>query len=423
MTRPLALALLLALAPAARGAPLQPAPDADGPLTLERAVATALANQPALRGAQAQTRAARARAAQANAALLPQARATGDVTRGDTATTPTSTVYALGVSASQTLFDVSAWYGAAQGRSAAAAQAEGERATRLEVVLAARTAWYQAASAGDLVAVARETLANREAHLKQIQAFVQVGTRPEIDLAQARADRASAVVDLIVAENSFATAHAQLNQAMGIAASTDYALAPAAHVALPGEEGSIDELLREALAARPDVAARALQREAQVSALRAAQGDYVPTLDAGARVAEAGPQPDETRRSWSAGLTLTWSFLEGGRTMARTREAQAQLDALDADDEAFRQAIRLELEQARLAVRSAKGALDATGEAVLSARERLRLAEARYQAGLGSGLELNDAQVAVTTAAAQEVRARFALDSARAQLAKALGRG
>jgi outer membrane protein len=426
MTRALVLALLVAAARAAQAQAAPPAraaaPDADGPLSLERAVATALANQPALRGAQAQTRAAQARARQGNAALLPQARATGDVTRADTPAAPAGTIWSLGLSASQTLFDVNAWYTAAQGRSAAAAQAESERATRLEVVLAARTAWYLAASAGDLVAVAKETLANREAHLRQIQAFVEVGTRPEIDLAQARADRASAVVDLIVAENTFATAHAELNRAMGVAASTDYALAPAEHVPLPGEEGTIDELLREALAARPDVLARARQREAQVAALRAAQGGYVPTLDAGGRVVEAGPAVDQTQRSWSAGLTLTWSFLEGGRTLARASEAQAQIDAIDADDEAFRQAIRLELEQARLGVRSAKAALEATAEAGVSARERLRLAEARYQAGLGSGLELNDAQVAVTTAAAQEVKARFGLDSARAQLAKALGR-
>jgi outer membrane protein len=419
MTRHLLLALLLAGAPPARAA----APDADGPLTLERAVATALANQPALRGAQAQTRAAQARASQADANLLPQLRAFGDVTRGDSTASTTATAWGYGLTASQPLFDAGSWYQARAGRQAAASQAELERSTRLDVVLGARTAWYLAASAGDLVQVAKETLGNREAHLKQIEAFVRVGTRPEIDLAQARADRASARVDLIVAENTFATAHAELNRAMGIAASTDYALAPAEHVALPGEEGSIDELLAEALGSRPDVAARARRREAQASTLRQAQGGWLPTLTAVAGASERGPAADQTAGSWTLGLNLGWSLLEGGRTLGRANEARAQIDAIDADDEGFRQAIRLELEQARLGVRSAKGALEATAESLASARERLRLAEARYRAGLGSGLELNDAQVAVTTAAAQEVRARFALDSARAQLARALGRG
>ncbi|MCM2334245.1 MAG: TolC family protein, partial [Anaeromyxobacteraceae bacterium] len=282
---------------------------------------------------------------------------------------------------------------------------------------------YQAAAARDLVEVASETLANREAHLAQVRAFVEVGTRPEIDLAQARADRASAVVQRIAAENDLATAHAQLNQAMGVAASTDYALGASTPAALPGEEGTIEDLLAEALAARPDVAARARAREAELARLRAARATWLPTLDAGARVTEAGPAADQTQRSWSAGLTLTWPLLEGGRGAARASEAQANLDALDADDEAFRQEVRLELERARLAVRSARASLEASGEVVVNARERLRLAEGRYQAGLGSGLELNDAQVAVTNAAAQEVKARFTLAAARAQLAQALGRG
>jgi outer membrane protein len=420
MSRALALTLLLAAAPAALAA----APGADGPLTLAQAEALALQNQPQLQAARAQTRAARARAAQGNAALLPGATLSGGLSRGDgPAPQVPATTWSLGLSASQTLFDAGAWYAASSGRAAAAAQAESERATRLGVLLAVRTGWYQAAAARDLVEVAKETLANREAHLAQVKAFVEVGTRPEIDLAQARADRASGVVQLIGAENDFATAHAQLNQAMGVAASTDYALGAAAPAPLAGEEGTIEALLAEALASRPDAAARVQQREAQQASLRSAQATWLPTVDAGARVSEAGPAVDLTQRTWSAGLTLTWPLLEGGRGAARVSEAQANLDALDADDEAFRQDVRLELEQARLAVRSARASLEASGEVVVNARERLRLAEARYQAGLGSGLELNDAQVAVTNAAAQEVKARFTLASARAQLAKALGRG
>ena len=57
----------------------------------------------------------------------------------------------------------------------------------------------------------------------------------------------------------------------------------------------------------------------------------------------------------------------------------------------------------------------------MNARDQLRLAEARYAQGLGSVIELGDAQVAVTAAAAQDVQARFNLSAARAQLMSALG--
>jgi outer membrane protein len=93
----------------------------------------------------------------------------------------------------------------------------------------------------------------------------------------------------------------------------------------------------------------------------------------------------------------------------------AQLDQL-------RQQIRLEVDAARLAVRSAKTTVGAAQEALTNARERLRLAEGRYQHGVGSVIELGDAQVALTSAAAQAVQADDRLATARAQLAHALAR-
>ena len=89
---------------------------------------------------------------------------------------------------------------------------------------------------------------------------------------------------------------------------------------------------------------------------------------------------------------------------------------------AERQQIRLEAEQARLAVRAAKSALAAADEALTNAKERLRLAEGRYQTGVGNIIELGDAQVALTTAAAQRVQAEFDLATARAQLLHVVGR-
>jgi outer membrane protein TolC len=59
------------------------------------------------------------------------------------------------------------------------------------------------------------------------------------------------------------------------------------------------------------------------------------------------------------------------------------------------------------------------GEALENARSRLRLAERRYQTGVGDVIELGDAQLAFTNAAAQEVGARFNVSIARAQRVKA----
>jgi outer membrane protein len=93
----------------------------------------------------------------------------------------------------------------------------------------------------------------------------------------------------------------------------------------------------------------------------------------------------------------------------------AQLDAL-------RLQVQVDVQQAQLGVRGAKAGGIAAQEAIVNAREQLRLAEGRYSGGLGNAIELGDAQVAFTNAAAQAVQARYNLATARAQLLTALGK-
>jgi outer membrane protein len=122
------------------------------------------------------------------------------------------------------------------------------------------------------------------------------------------------------------------------------------------------------------------------------------------------------------GVSLRWVLFAGGITSAQVDEAQAEIVRLGAERDAVYQRIRFEVEEARLAVRAAKAAHEAADEAVHNARERLRLAEGRYQTGVGSALELSDAQVDLSSALAQRVGAENSLGSARARLLAALGR-
>ena len=419
-----AAALLALAAPALAQAP----PPAPGQvLTLDEAVRLARQNQPQLRQARAGAEAAAARADQARSPLLPQVTGIASYARssqngpGGLSGTSSDSVFLSGT-VSQLLWDFGQTpnrYRAA--RAGAEAQRETEQATGLQVVLGVRTAFFTARAAKDLVAVARDNLSNQEAHLRQIQGFVEVGTRPEIDLAQARTDRANAQVQLINGENGYEVAKAQLNLAMGVEGPTGYDVADETLPPVEGEDGTTDALLAEALRARPDVASLASQLRAQQATLWSVQGGYLPSLGVSTGLTGSGA-PGTSYSNWNASLTLSWNVFSGGLTRAQEQEARANLVGLDAQGTLLRQQVRLEVEQARLAVRAAGAALAAAEEALVNARERLRLAEGRYQTGAGSVIEQGDAQVAVTSAAAQRVQAQYTLSSARAQLLNALGR-
>ena len=124
----------------------------------------------------------------------------------------------------------------------------------------------------------------------------------------------------------------------------------------------------------------------------------------------------------SAGALFSWQIFEGGATRAAVHLAHANVDAASAQATLLRQQLLLEVEQARIGVVGAKHALSTAELVVGSSRERLTLAEGRYQTGVGSLLELADAQLALTQAQGDRVQAEFSLASARAALLHALGR-
>jgi outer membrane protein len=104
------------------------------------------------------------------------------------------------------------------------------------------------------------------------------------------------------------------------------------------------------------------------------------------------------------------------------REAEALLTSAEMDLEIERLQIRVDVTQAALNIRAAKATFVAATDAETNAKERLRLAEGRYTAGLGNAIELSDAQLAQTTALSQLAQAKFRLASARADLLAAMGR-
>jgi outer membrane protein len=450
-------------------------------ISLEEAIATALAHQPTLRQQTAQTAVMRARAGEAlsgasvalpGAGLLPEVLLNGTYQRGTgnfasspgflpagiggftSATTPSAPTpfkmynfYNFSVQVQQLLWD----FGQVENHwqstvSAADAQAQTELATRLTVILNVRTAYFAARAEKDLVQVAGETVENQKKHLRQTEGFVQVGTQPEIALAQNRTDLANARVQLITAENNYETGKAQLNTAMGIEGPTDYDVKDETLQEVPGEDKAIDLLLEEALSIRPEFKAIKEQIHSQELQLSSVKAQYLPSLglflnltDRGTGGWGGGPglpagvpvqylsgpeQYVNGQLNWNANaqITLSWPLLIGWFVPEEVHEQQALIENLQAQLDALRQQIRLAVDQTRLAVRAARENLTATDEALINARQQLRLAEGRYETGVGNIIELGDAQVAETNAAAQRVQADFNLASARAQFLQALGR-
>jgi outer membrane protein len=431
------LALMTALAGPARAADASPAEDAAATapvLTLAEAVRAARLHHPSLELSRGSAAAALGAAGQARAALLPQLAGNASYTRivsgggapsvvqGGTSFA-TQELWRFGVAASQLVYDfggtINRWRAA---NTAADAAGETVHVTEAQIAYNVRVAFFTARAAKDMVGVARETLANQEKHLQQVQGFVEVGTHPAIDLSQARADRANAQLQLINAENSYAVARAMLNQAMGIERSVDYDLADDALPPIPGEDAPVETLVDDARHDRPEMANLRLNLASQELGLRSARDQHWPSLALSGSANENGPQLDALTWNFTGMLLLSVPLFQGGAVQAQVRQAQGQVREAQAQLETERQQVRLDVEQARLGIRAARASIVAADDALVNTRDRLRLAEGRYATGVGNIIELADAQLALTSAAAQKVQAEYQLSTARAQLLKALGR-
>jgi outer membrane protein len=409
--------------------------------------------QPQLRAARAQTAVAQATAEVARSPLLPQVVGTADYSHqwgsfrapagsssgAGAATTPGGTaiggslsnqtnVYSFGITATQLIYD----FGQTSEKFRAAnanvdAQRYEEQVTRISVLSSVRIAYFTARADKELVDVAQETLDNQKKHLTQVQAFVTVGTQPEIALAQQKAAVANALVQVIASHNNYDTAKAQLNAAAGLVGGTEYDVTDEQEPPVEGEEQPLETLVGKAFAARPELANLYKLEDAQEATVRSAKGGYGPTLAANGGASEfqlnsSTPAFDSFSPNINVGVSLTWPLFQGGLTVATVRQAEANLSSISAQRDLAELQIQQGVNTAQLAVRAAKATIGAANDALTSAREQLRLAEQRFATGVGNIIELDDAQVAYTSAAAQVVQARYNLSTARAQLLAALGR-
>jgi outer membrane protein len=414
------------------------APTTDETLTLERALELAMQQQPALREARASADIASARIDSARVARRPTVSVAASVGTGSTRPAPCAddatrtcggffdATGSTGLSAqlSWRLFDfgqTSANIRAAE--LASRATASGIDTSTLDVRTAVEQAYLEAVARGRLIAVAAATVKSEETHLDQARKFVAAQAKDPIEVAQAQARAANARSALAQAQSDEATALANLRASIGW---VDPTRAPRVGTAWPTPPealpGPLSTLVGTARQRRPELAQAELQISAAEASLTATARGNRPVLAASAQTAwDPGTSDWSPEPTWSAGLTLSWQIFDGGRTRAESKIARAQVTSAQASRDALLVQLTSQLDAARAQIVANRANVAASSEAVTAARAQLQLADARYAQGLGSQIELADAQTAVTTAEGNLVQAEWRLADAWAQLRRGLG--
>ena len=125
--------------------------------------------------------------------------------------------------------------------------------------------------------------------------------------------------------------------------------------------------------------------------------------------------------AWQAQLSLNIPIFDGFRTTNRVEETLHNYYNIRAQEEERRQQIALDVEQSYLRVVETQERIVATESATKAAKENLDLAQGRYQVGVGSIIEVTDAETLYADAQTTYVRTLYEYRIADAQLARAMG--
>lgn len=328
-----------------------------------------------------------------------------------------------------TSFELDFWGRLRRAVEATRALALGSRYAREVVTLSlaglTTQAYFSLCSLDAQIALTRTTLASRQETLDLVRARAQGGIASDLDLNQAAGARADAAAQLNELQRQRALAEHQLETLTG---NLDLRLAPGGLLGLPLPPLPPAGLPSTLLQRRPDV----LQAEQQLIAANAqigvARAAMFPTVSltsyyGGQSAALSTLLSASGSRIWSVGYGLGLPLFDAGRYAARTQAAEArQRQALANYQRSVETAFR-EVADALTTLQQTAASEQDLQQRADAARNALRLARLRYEAGYSAYLEVLDAQRTASDAELAFLRNRQARLVASVDLMKALGGG
>ena len=307
--------------------------------------------------------------------------------------------------------------------STAKAQMESARATQLDITLTVDQAFYQALTAQAVLKVAQETLNQRQATADQVGALAKAKIRSDLDRSFADVQSSQAKELLLDAQNSEQAAMATLNDVLGSEQDEQYTLVDENDGNPPPAPNDPEALVNAAFSARPDLAAMNDNFIAARQFSTAERDLWLPTFSALATVGGTPVRSDQIQSSWygAAGANLSIPVFNGFLFNAEAKDAKLRAQAAQENVRNLRNTIARDVRTAVLNAQTAYQRIALTKQLLDQANLAFDLASARYKIGLSGIVEISQAQLNQTQAEIDSTNARYAYETALAEVRYEVG--
>ncbi len=321
----------------------------------------------------------------------------------------------------QTLFDMTVGSTVDQAKFEEGARRFALERRREEVAFRVFTAYLEVQKAKAQLAAAENGAATAQEHMRLAKVRNEAGVGLKSDELRSRAFLSEMEQQQLTAINDLRLAHLRLALATGSGAGAGFDIAEelkAAELAMGNEE-----LVRLALANRPDLKEMEQGVAKAGSGLKMARSAFLPTVYGSAtyQMNDKNTPFGRDNDSWMVGATLRWELFDGLRRWNDLGKASALKSSADEYLERYRQEIAYQVTESYLRREEAGKCLEMASNTLLDAEEGHRLVERRFENSISTMVELLDAQTALNRARAHLVDNQSNYALATGQLYHAAG--
>jgi outer membrane protein len=319
--------------------------------------------------------------------------------------------YANGFAVSQLITDFGHTHELVKSASLhARAQEENVVTSRADVLLQVDQAYFGVLRAQALLRVAQQTTSERQLVSNQVTQMAANQLKSQLDVTFANVDLAQAQLLLIQAQNNLQASFADLTRALGFADQRTYNLSEQPQTPAPPMD--LPTLIQQAMMNRPELISQQFEVNSAQTFATAERDLWFPTISA---VGAAGLIPFHTTvnatglndQYAAAGFNVNIPIFNGHAFGALRNEAQARALAQQQNLRDLQDRIVRDVNKAWLDANSGYQRLAVVQQLVDQATQALNLAQARYQLGLSSIVELTQAQLNLTQAQIEQVNATY----------------
>lgn len=383
---------------------------------------------------------ARARSAEARAALLPDLEASFNDRsqtenlealgltsihvpipdfRFPTLVGPFSTADAR-ASVTQNIFDFST-IRRFQGSKVAVSAAQSDVDAAQEQVAGQVARAYLAAIKADAdVETAKANVTLSDAVLTQAENQKKAGTGTGIEVTRAKVQLSNDQQQLLMAQNNQRRAYLQLLRIMGLRLDTEVVLSDTLRYE-PMDPGTLAEARARALKERPDLRAQQERESSARLQASASKMERLPSLSAFGDYGTIGTSLNNALPTRTYGISLRVPVFDGGGRDARRAESISQYRAEKVKTNDLKEQIELDVRLALDSLQSADDEVKVAKAGLELSENELAQARRRYAAGVTNSLEVTDAQTRLERARDNQTAALYNYNAARIDLAQALG--